>query len=280
MPEIRDILEGESRSVDLEPRDFERLLRRRERLERGRRIRAGVTGMAVFLVTGLVLARSIGGDDGGFVPLGPGSPTTSSSTSVTPSGEEVTFGPFGASPAVTVAAAVPDGWDNDVDFGAISGPDQVGAGKSTRVGVLFFTTDSLFSDPCHWDVAGTGAAEKGDVEVGPSADDLVAAVGENTFYTSTDPTPVTIDGYSGQEIEIQLPDDSFSDCDVESGDRSGNAYLFPISVYAQGPANIWHLNVLDVDGTRLVAAVLSYPESSQADLDTARNVIETMDIQV
>jgi hypothetical protein len=242
--------------------------------------RNGSASLWVFVAALLMIVATACTGSSESAPTSSTSPTTSSSTSVTPSGEEVTFGPFGASPAVTVAAAVPDGWDNDVDFGAISGPDQVGAGKSTRVAVLFFTTDSLFSDPCHWDVAGTGAAEKGDVEVGPSADDLVAAVGENTFYTSTDPTPVTIDGYSGQEIEIQLPDDSFSDCDVESGDTSGNAYLFPISVFVQGPANIWHLNVLDVDGTRLVAAVLSYPESSQADLDTARNVIETMDIQV
>jgi len=277
MPEIRDILEGESRRVDLEPGDFERLLRRRDRLERNRRIRAGITSIAVVLVTGLVFARSFGGDGGGgVVPLGPGSPTPVSptpSTSVTPAGVEVTFGPFGASPAVRVAAALPDGWDDSVDFGAMSGPDD-------SVAVLFFSADSLYSDPCHWDVAGTGVNEVGDVEFGPGAEDLVAAVGENTSYTSTDPTPVTIDGYSGQQIEIQLPDDTLRNCDKDGADGDRAAYLFPISVYVQGPANIWDLTVLDVDGTRVVAAVLSYPKTSKADLDTARNVIETMDIQV
>jgi hypothetical protein len=207
------------------------------------------------------------------------STSTSSSTSVSPVGEEITFGQFGASPAVTVAASLPDGWADDSDFGAISGPDEVGSGEP-NVGVLFFSVDSLESDPCHWDATGTGANEEGDIEVGPSADDLVAAVEENTFYTSTDPTPVTIDGYSGQQIEIQLPDDTFRNCDIDPGDTSGHAYLFPISVYVQGPANIWDLTVLDVDGTRVVAAVLSYPKTSKADLDTARNVVETMDIQV
>ena len=108
----------------------------------------------------------------------------------------------------------------------------------------------------------------------------MAAIGENTFYTSTEPAPVTIDGYAGQELEIQLPDDPFTDCDVEPGDSSGHAYVFPISVYVQGPANIWHLSVLDVEGTRLVAAILSYQETPKAELDNARNVIATMDIQV
>jgi len=279
MPEIRDILEGESRSVDMEPGDFERLLRRRERLQRDRRIRAGLTGVAVVLVTGLVLARSLVGDGGAVVPAGSVSPTDSTSTSTptseAPAAEGIFFGPFGASQSVSVVAALPEDWQDDSNFGAMTGPDPAGAEEPT-VGILFFSPDSLYSDPCHWDVAGTG----GDVEVA-TVDDLVAAIGENTFYTSTKPTPVTIDGYSGQEIEIQLPDDSFTDCDVDLGDTDGHAYLFfPISVYVQGPSNIWDLSVLDVEGTRLVAAILSYPETSQADLDTARNVIETMDIQV
>jgi hypothetical protein len=150
----------------------------------------------------------------------------------------------------------------------------------TGIGIVFFTADSLYSDPCRWDVAGTGAADEGDVEVGQTVDDLVAALGENTFYTSTAPAPVTIDGYAGQELEIQLPDDPFTDCDVEPGDSSGHAYVFPLSVYVQGPANIWHPSVLEVEGTRLIAAILSYEETPQAELDNARNVIATMDIQV
>jgi len=46
----------------------------------------------------------------------------------------------------------------------------------------------------------------------------------------------------------------------------------------QGPANRWHLYVLDVEGTRLIALILSYAKTPTADLDLARNVIETLDI--
>ena len=59
MPRIADALERESRSVDLEQGDFERLLGRRERKQRNRRIRAGAVGVIVALVAATFLARSL-----------------------------------------------------------------------------------------------------------------------------------------------------------------------------------------------------------------------------
>jgi Tol biopolymer transport system component len=59
MPEIRDVLERESRTVDLERGDFERLLGRRERRNRNRRIRAGALGVVVTLALGSFFARSL-----------------------------------------------------------------------------------------------------------------------------------------------------------------------------------------------------------------------------
>src|SRR5262245_39407793 len=105
MPEIRDFLEGESRSVDLEPGDFERLLRHRERRQRARRIRGGLGGLVVMLMTGLLLARLLAGVGDGVVP-GSASPTVSATPSTTapPPTDEISFGPFGASPSVTVVA--------------------------------------------------------------------------------------------------------------------------------------------------------------------------------
>jgi len=59
MPRIADALERESRSVELEPGDFERLLVRRERKLRNRRIRAGVIAVIVALATAAFLLRAI-----------------------------------------------------------------------------------------------------------------------------------------------------------------------------------------------------------------------------
>ena len=62
MPRIADVLERESRTVDLEQGDFERLLGRRERKERNRRIRAGAVGVIVALAAGIFLVRSLTSD--------------------------------------------------------------------------------------------------------------------------------------------------------------------------------------------------------------------------
>ena len=59
MPRIADVLERESRTVDLEQGDFERLLGRRERKQRNRRIRAGALGVIVALTMGMILMRSL-----------------------------------------------------------------------------------------------------------------------------------------------------------------------------------------------------------------------------
>ena len=62
-------------------------------------------------------------------------------------------------------------------------------------------------------------------------------------------------------------------------DPIGHAFVFSgPGLYAQGPANRWHLYILDVEGTRLIAVILSYEGTPQADLDTAQDVIDTLEI--
>ncbi len=69
MPRIADVLERESRTVDLGSGDFERLLERRERNQRNRRIRAGAVGVLVALAAGVFLVRSLTSDP---IPADPG----------------------------------------------------------------------------------------------------------------------------------------------------------------------------------------------------------------
>ena len=210
-------------------------------------------------------------------------PATSASATAEPvtdalAGGRYLFGPFGDT--LTIAATGPDGWVGYPSW-AMDGPEPVRADAPTGIGISFFTANGLYSDPCHWDVLGTGdAGTRGDVPVGPTVDDLVAALRDNTFYTSSAATPVTIDGYAGQDLELQLPDDPFTRCDKDDPtDSGGHAFVFSgPGLYAQGPANRWHLYILDVDGARLIAVILSYAKTPRTDLDLARNVIETLDI--
>ena len=59
MPSISELLERESTTVDLEPGDFERLIRRHDRKRRSKRIAAGVVGIAVF-VAAVWIVTSVG----------------------------------------------------------------------------------------------------------------------------------------------------------------------------------------------------------------------------
>ncbi len=58
MPRVAELLDRESQTVDLEHGDFERLLRRRERKQRNRRLRAGAVALVVTLSTVAIFLRS------------------------------------------------------------------------------------------------------------------------------------------------------------------------------------------------------------------------------
>ncbi len=220
------------------------------------------------------------------VPLSPAATKSSDpSTTAEPvpdvmTGGRYLFGPFGDIPSLTIVATGPDGWVGYPSW-AMDGPEPVRADAPTGIGISFFSANGLYSDPCHWDVRGIGdAGPPGDMVVGPTVDDLVAGLRANTYYTASVPTPVTIDGYAGKELELQLPDGSFTKCDKDDPDDPGG-HVFVFSgpgLYAQGPANRWHLYILDVEGARLIAVILSYAQTPQTDLDLARNIIETLDI--
>ena len=81
MPRIANALERESRTVDLEPGDFERLLGRRERKQRNRRIRAGSLGVIIALAMGLALVRSLTFEGIPADPVPPEPPSSRSSSS-------------------------------------------------------------------------------------------------------------------------------------------------------------------------------------------------------
>ena len=79
---------------------------------------------------------------------------------------------------------------------------------------------------------------------------------------------------------LQLPNRLSTNCDKDDpNDASGHEFVFSgPGLYAQGPANRWHLSILDVRGTRLIAAILSYEGTPKVDLDLAREVVDTLDI--
>jgi hypothetical protein len=184
--------------------------------------------------------------------------------------------PF-SSETMTIDATVPDGGWVGGPPSAIAGPVGESNGPN-GLAVAFFNARTINRDPCHWDKDGSGGApQEGDIEVGPTVDDLAEALAGSSVYESTTPVAATLGGYSGKRLELQLVPDP-SGCDTYDG--AGNQYFVfggrEGGQYAQGGANTWQVTIVDVEGTRLIAVLIAYEKTSAADLSAAQGILESV----
>jgi hypothetical protein len=235
----------------------------------------------------------------GTGPGGPASPiptTPPASPTITPAPSLAFEGPmpagtyfmepFGPPNASTrVVFTVPDGFDYAAGWAII--PTDIGPGAPSGIGIGFLQPAGIFSDPCKWDVAGTATfPQPGDIAIGPTADDLVTALATNQAYVSGEPTPVTIGGYSGKRIDLQLPSDiDFAACDKYVGATEGSYFVWGTlhpggsNLYAQGPGNRLHVSALDVAGNRIVVETTDYVGTSQRDRDRVQAIVDSIHIE-
>lgn len=178
---------------------------------------------------------------------------------------------------LTISVDVPAGWTGFPEVPAVGSPTK---GSANGAFIGFMTADSLYGDPCHWNVDGSGSRDQpGDIPLGPTVDDVVSALRSPArSYTASAANPVTIGGFAGQQIELQLPDeDVLITCDRARGDDSPSYLVFGRGFWAQGAKNIWRLYVLDVDGTKVVAMLNYFAEVPAADVTAADAIIRSME---
>jgi hypothetical protein len=135
------------------------------------------------------------------------------------------------------------------------------------------------SDPCQWDLSGTGSPDQeGDVAVGPTVADLVAALEASDSYPSSSPKPVSLGTFQGQEIELQLPGaDVIGTCDPRDGQDVGDYFVFPGGFYAQGANSRWRLYIVDVDGSRVVTLVSIAEGTPETDIGAAEAIVRSFE---
>lgn len=242
---------------------------------------AGLAAALIVAVVGWNLVPRSGGSGGSPTPS-PSATTTASPTATIAAVQQLPEGvlsggtyrlrPLSSAPSLTVDAIVPAGW-----FGGpqccLSGPVGESNGPD-GISLAFMAADGIFSDPCHWNVDGSGGGQPGDIEVGPSVDELAAALAANAAYEATTPTDVTIGGFAGKRVDVQLPS---GECDTQDG--NGVYYVFggrEGGVYAQGDGSHWQVSIVDVDGTRLIAALFSYAGTSAADLSAGQEIVDSV----
>jgi hypothetical protein len=213
-------------------------------------------------------------------------PTASPTPSATPAvvdgdlqpGTYTARSPVGDTMAVTFT--VPRGWAAFADPpGVIRGLVPTGApdtGAPGGIAFQFRDVTTLKGDPCHW------SGHDHDIPVGPTVDDLVQALQDQTAYEASDPVDVTIGGYAGQRVDIVSPTESFADVNGATtavGCDEGVWRFWDGEIYAQGPANRWQTNILDVDGTRLVIVVQDFPGTTAEDRAELDAIVDSMVIE-
>jgi hypothetical protein len=170
---------------------------------------------------------------------------------------------FGTSESVTFRFTVPGGWRG---FGGVGVLPETGTEAPDGMGIgLGEVNAGMFRDPCRW--------SDGDPDpVGPTVEDLANAFAAQTAYEASTPVEVTLGGYAGLRVDLQLP------ADVESCDN-GEFYPWVGSIYAQGSNNLWDVWILDVEGDRIVVLGTYFPGTSAEDRAEQQAIIDSIVIE-
>ena len=103
----------------------------------------------------------------------------------------------------------------------------------------FWNVDNVLVDPCD------AAAGKLVPPIGPSVDDLVAALSELGGFQATVPVDVTVVDFRGKEIELTA-------LDLESGCPDVIAFSSGEDTWDVPAGETLRLQILDVEGVRIV----------------------------
>ena len=226
-------------------------------------VAAAVVVLAVFLGFQFLSGSNIGGP-----PDATPSPSAAASPKALPIDFDVALeGRYSLAEGFPVAITfdVPAEW-----VACSAGPVEQGACEKvseslTGVAVSFTIIDNVVADPC-----GSGAPLL-DPPVGPSVDDLVAAISNLQGFEATSPTDVTVDGFVGKQFTLTAP--SAPACsDVKTwatADRTNGV----------SAGEILEMRILDVGGVRVVIAGTHLSTTAEAQLSTLQQVIASTHVE-
>ena len=130
----------------------------------------------------------------------------------------------------------------------------------------FSTADNVYVDPCN---AAAGLIEP---PIGPSVDDLVAALLDLPRFQVTAPVDVTVGAFRGKEIELTALD-SGSDCPEVIIFKAGH------DDYDIVPGQTHRLHILDVDGVPIVMRIIEGAERDAAAEAELHQILDSIRIE-
>jgi hypothetical protein len=161
------------------------------------------------------------------------------------------------SDTIGLLLTVPDGWTGGGE--AISKGDMAPPGGA---GLLFTRGAPLYVDPC--------AFESGTIPTGPTVDDFATALANHPELDVTTPVDVTLAGYSGKYVDLQVPAD-ITGCTAYRPWEPG--------LFAQGASERWHLWIIDAGGQRVVVQSTDYAGTSEQDRTELQAIVDSIQIE-
>jgi hypothetical protein len=198
-------------------------------------------------------------------------------------------GSFDGAPLDITVDIVAPGWTPYAEFDAvIKDDDGLDAPESVGVSLIAWawpaeTGFNVYGDPCHWSttIPETPAT---------TPEEIAAALAAQALTDPTAPVDVTVGGYAGKAITLQVPlsyhqqpdvprEEEFADCDQ---DESGTFAYYGlegneahVTRNAQGPGQIDELWILDVEGFIVILDAAHGPAAPADVVDELRALAES-----
>lgn len=134
--------------------------------------------------------------------------------------------------------------------------------------ITFLVAENVVADPCDPSRALLEPA------VGPSVDDLVAALSSLAGFEATDPVEVTGDGFAGQQFELTASaEPGCPMTDIGLGSWSSADRINGVS-----PAEVNLVRILDIGGVRLMIAGAHHPGASAEQIAEINDLIGSIQV--
>jgi hypothetical protein len=145
---------------------------------------------------------------------------------------------------VRVTFDVPPGWSS-----CPASTSERGVCPDGLSGLSFMIVENVVADPCDRSRALV------DPPVGPSVDDLATALSNLPGFEATDPIDIMVDGFSGKEFQLTAPTEP--GCALDAGGLG--TWSTAARINGVGPGEVNLIQILQVDGERLVIAAAHHP---------------------
>lgn len=145
-------------------------------------------------------------------------------------------------------------------------------GAPPFLALSYITVAGVYREGC----GKPGVSKDGMLEdPGSSVQDLADALAAQRLTTTTEPVPVTIDGYDGLYLELSTSEKTdFTKCGDEVLDiwasTPGNG-----GIYAEQPGQHYGIWILDLDGDREVIAWSAYPGAPDEEIRALTDMAES-----